>query len=50
MTTGSSCVSRAETECVADTVALPRDCKTLINDLLTQIDVMVLSQAAMGSG
>lgn len=48
MTTGSSCVSRAETECVADAVASPRDCETLIDDLLTQIDASVLNQVAGG--
>lgn len=40
MPTGDSCASRAMAECVADALASPRDWKTLINDLLTQINVL----------
>lgn len=47
MRTDGSCVSRDE--CVADAVALPRDWETLINDLLTQINAMVLNRAATES-
>lgn len=50
MPTGGSCASRAAAECVADTVASPRDWKTLINDLLTQINVLVLGKAGSRSG
>lgn len=49
MTTGSSCVIRAE--CVADTVALPRDWGSQCNQRpFDQINGMVLSHTATGSG
>lgn len=50
MPTGSSCASRAAAECVADAVASPRDWRTLINDLLAQINVLVLRKAGSRSG
>lgn len=49
MPTGGSCASRATAECVADAVASPRDWKTLINDLLTQVNVLVLGKAGSRS-